>query len=116
VGIPGETADGVIRVASPLDLLAHKLKVLLQRAEARDYLDIAALIRSGVPLAQGLGAAATLFAPGFPVAECAKALAYFNDIAEPSRLGLSDRELLVAAASTLMRDIPNVPLASRELQ
>jgi hypothetical protein len=116
VGIPEETADGAIRVASPLDLLGHKLKVILQRAEARDYLDIAALIRSGVPLEQGIGAAATLFAPGFPVAECAKALAYFKDIAEPWRLGPRDRDLLIAAVKGLQQEIPVVPLASRELQ
>jgi len=35
VGVPQISADGVALVASPLDLLATKLKVLLQRAKAR---------------------------------------------------------------------------------
>jgi len=35
VGVPQISADGVALVASPLDLLATKRKVLLQRAEAR---------------------------------------------------------------------------------
>ena len=115
VGLPDETSDGVIRIASPLDLLAHKLKVILQRAEARDYQDIAILLRSGVALDCGLGAAATLFAPGFPVAECIKALGYFNDIAEPQRLDARDRALLIAAVEKLGKAIPEVPLASRDL-
>ena len=114
-GSPDETTDGVICAASVLDLLAHKLKVILQRAESRDYRDIAALLRSGVAFDRGLGAAATLFAPGFPIAECMKALTYFQDIAEPSRLSTRDRDLLVAAVKDVASDIPTVPLASRAL-
>lgn len=112
VGEPDETADGVLRVASPLDLLAHKLKVILQRAEGRDYQDIVALLRTGLPLGAGLGAAATLFPPGFPVTESAKALTYFGDIAEPERLTSADRELLVSSVGELRNDIPEIPLAS----
>lgn len=114
VGVPEATADGVVRVASALDLLAHKLKVVLQRAEARDYQDIAALLQSGVELETGLGAAATLFA-GFPVAESAKALTYFKDISEPWRLSPEDLDFLIAAAAGLGAKTPSVPLASREL-
>jgi hypothetical protein len=106
----------VIRVASGLDLLAHKLKVILQRAEARDYQDIAALLRNGIPLEKGLGAAVTLFAPGFPVSESAKALTYFKDVADLSRLVRRDRELLVGAVEKLGSSIPSVPLASQTLE
>ena len=73
------------------------------------------VLRSGVTLNRGLGAAATLFAPGFPVAECIKALGYFNDIAEPQLLNERDRALLIASVEGLGKVIPQVPLASRDL-
>ncbi len=79
VGNPEPTEDGVLRVASLLDLFGTKLKVLLQRVAARDYLDLAAILRAGVPLKEGLGAAATLYGNQFPPADAVKALAYFNE-------------------------------------
>ena len=78
VGYPEPTEDCVVRVASVLDLFATKLKVLLQRIAARDYLDIAAILRSGVPLEDGLGAAVALYGAEFPPMEAAKALAWFE--------------------------------------
>ena len=36
VGVPSRTQDGVLEVASLLDLLAAKLKVIQQRIEAKD--------------------------------------------------------------------------------
>src|ERR1035437_7523555 len=57
VGEPERTDDGVLEVASLKDLLALKLKVILQRVEAKDYRDIAALVMSGIPLDQGLASA-----------------------------------------------------------
>lgn len=41
VGHPDMTEDGVLAVASLDDLMATKVKVVLQRAEAKDYRDIA---------------------------------------------------------------------------
>lgn len=40
-------------LASPVDLLATKLETILQCAEAKDYRDIAALLRAGGDLATG---------------------------------------------------------------
>ncbi len=76
---PELTDDGVILVASPLDLLANKLKAILQRAEAKDYYDIAALLNNGISLSNGLAGARTLFGQSFQVAEALKALTYFGD-------------------------------------
>ena len=45
VGVPTLTEDGVVLVASSLDLLGTKLKVIMQRAESKDYSDIAQLLR-----------------------------------------------------------------------
>ena len=84
VGEPQRTDDDVVLVASLPDLFATKLKVLLQRVAARDYLDLAAILRSGLPLEDGLGAAAALYGQRFPPMEAVKALAYFGegDLAE----------------------------------
>lgn len=91
VGISQISADGVALVASSLDLLATKLKVLLQRAERKDYQDVAALLGSGLSLAECLGAAAALYGSQFPARECLKALVYFadGDLAELGLLGLT---------------------------
>lgn len=58
VGEPDFTDDGVLQVASFDDLMATKLKVMLQRAEAKDYRDVAAMVNAGVSLARGLAEAA----------------------------------------------------------
>jgi hypothetical protein len=68
----------VLHVASLQDLLAHKLKVLLQRVEAKDYLDIDALLSNGCDLASGLAGARLLFSE-FAPQDCLKALTYFKD-------------------------------------
>ena len=78
VGHPERTADGPW-VASLLDLFGTKLKVLLQRVAARDYLDLAAILRAGLPLQDGLGAARALFGNVFPPMEAVKTLAYFDE-------------------------------------
>ena len=79
VGTPTLTEDGIALVASPLDLLGTKLKVIMQRAEAKDYEDIAQLLRSGESLMQGLGAARALFGSTFAPSECLRALTFFDD-------------------------------------
>ena len=79
VGNPDRTADGVLAVASLLDLFGTKLKVLLQRVAARDYLDLAAILRAGVRLEDGLGAAVALYGNEFPPIDAVKALAYYEE-------------------------------------
>ncbi len=47
VATPDLASEHVLEIAAPLDLLATKLKVMLQRIESKDYLDvIAAEIRN----------------------------------------------------------------------
>ena len=96
VGTPQRTSDGVALVASLLDLFGTKLKVLLERVAAKDYLDLAAILRSGVPLSEGLGAAAALYGNRFPPMDAVKALAYFDEgdaanVDAATRLYLSER-------------------------
>lgn len=113
VGEPERTNDGVLVVASLADLLATKVKVVLQRAEAKDYRDIAAILKVGANLADGLAAATAMFGDGFQPSESLRALVFFRDGDLPS-LGDSDQRLLVNAV-TAVRDLPEVRILSRRL-
>lgn len=77
VGDP-DLAEGVVQVASLLGIFATKLKVLLRRVSPRDYADLAAILRTGLALDDGLGAATALFGRTFPVVDAVKALIYFQ--------------------------------------
>ncbi len=107
------TSDGVLKVASLNDLLATKLKVVLQRAEAKDYIDIAALIGADVDLAKGLAIAKQMFAPGFQPSESLKALSYFGD-GDLSTLSNQVRFTLISAVANV-RELPDVVLVKRQL-
>ena len=48
---------GATRLGYVLYLMANKLKVILQRVSAKDYLDIAAMVNAGIALDKGLAAA-----------------------------------------------------------
>jgi hypothetical protein len=60
-GTPEETPDGVLSVASLLDLAGTKAKVVLQRPESKDYLDLLAIFKSGINLSQAMAAARALY-------------------------------------------------------
>ena len=100
VGEPDLTDDGVLVVASPLDLLATKLKAIFDRIEAKDYRDIAAILRSGVHLSGGLAAGQALFGKAFQPAEALKTLVYFEG-GDLDELSAEDRKYLVAAVSAV---------------
>jgi Nucleotidyl transferase AbiEii toxin, Type IV TA system len=110
VGEPAFTEDGVLQVASMEDLLATKLKVILQRAEAKDYRDIAAIIGSGANLLAGLAAARELFGKTFQPSESLKALTFFAD-GDLSTLTNREKTVLIHAASTV-RELPPVSIRS----
>jgi len=102
VGFPQRTPDGVAEVASLLDLLATKLKVMLQRIEAKDYRDVAAILRTDVGLDEGLAAASALYGFSFQPSEAVKALTYF-DGGDLATLPDADRKLLTRAAAHASR-------------
>jgi len=113
VGTPQWTDDKVVQIASPEDLLGTKLKVVLQRIESKDYLDIAAILESGTSHAIGLGSASALFGPAFQPSECLKALVYFEggdlDVLTPNV-----KNQLIGAVKRV-DDIPHVPVLDRRL-
>ena len=113
VGVPEVTSDGVVQVASLDDLLATKLKVLLQRVEAKDYRDIAVLLANGVALDRGLAGARLLFGPAFQPSECLKALVYFQG-GDLDTLPLDIQRTLIGAAAAV-GTLPQVILVSHTL-
>jgi hypothetical protein len=113
VGDPEVTADQVLQVASLDDLMATKVKVILQRVEAKDYQDIAALLGAEVSLAKALAAARTLYGHDFQPSEALKAMVYFEG-GDLHRLSSGDQETLIKAAS-MVRDLPTAVIVSRAL-
>jgi hypothetical protein len=113
VGEPLLTDDGILSVASLDDLMATKVKVLLQRVEAKDYQDIAAMIGAGVSLAKGLASARQMYGPAFQPSESLKALIYFEG-GDLRTLTEDVKHTLVYATRTI-RDLPLVEIASRTL-
>jgi hypothetical protein len=97
---------GTCRVASLDDLAACKLAALVNRVELKDYLDIAALLQSGMPLAHMLGCANAVYRGEFPVTACIKSLTWF-DAPELHDLPESYRQLLEQAAIEVV-EIPKI--------
>lgn len=106
VGEPELTKDSVLQVASLDDLMATKLKVLLQRVEAKDYMDIAAMIGSGVQLAKGLAAARLMYGQSFQPSEALKAMVFFQG-GDLHTLSSQTRQILIQASSSV-RSLPSV--------
>jgi hypothetical protein len=72
--------DHGLRVASLIDLAGMKAAVVQKRAEARDYVDLDALIRSGaVDLPTALAARQAIYGRSFNPQITLKALCYFGD-------------------------------------
>src|SRR5947209_8227525 len=103
---PLQTRDHTLLVASLEDLLATKLKAILDRAEAKDYRDIAAMLSAGVALERGLGGFAKMYGkdPGLAL----RAIGFFKDGDLPS-LPAADQNVLRAARDRVA-NIPEVPL------
>jgi hypothetical protein len=106
---------GAAAIAAPLDLLATKLKALHDRIEAKDYLDIEALLRSGVTLDEGIAAAMTLFGRTLNPLDTAKAVAWFRDSGLEDVLPERTRTYLAVAAARFDPSTEPLPLRSRRL-
>lgn len=113
VGEPDITRDDVLHVASMDDLMATKVKVILQRIEAKDYRDIAALIEAGVSLSRGLAAAREMYGANFQPSESLKAMVYFQG-GDLDTLTKVEKSRIVSAVSEV-RDLPHVAILSRRL-
>lgn len=75
-----QAKDNGLKIASLLDLAGTKASVLQVRAEAKDYVDMDALIQiGGVGLPFALAAGQKLYGPSFNPEITLKALSYFED-------------------------------------
>jgi hypothetical protein len=108
VNDPAQTVDDTLLVASLEDLLATKLKATLDRAEAKDYRDIAEMLVAGVSLPRGLSAFRQMFAgePG----QVLRAIGFFGD-GDLNTLSAADRQTLRNARDRVGA-LPDVRLRS----
>jgi hypothetical protein len=97
---PDLAEDNGLQIASLLDLAATKLKTMQQRAEAKDYRDIDAVLGAGLSLADGLAAAVAVYGNAFNPLMTLKALAYFKD-GNLSSLASQIQDRLLRAASMI---------------
>lgn len=109
---PDITEDSILYVASEKDLLAHKLKVIIQRPLAKDYMDIVYLLRAGNDLAHGLAAARKMW-PEFQPAISLKALTFFED-GDLDTLSSYCKNQLIREASSVGA-LPDMELESQSI-
>ncbi|TLY83968.1 MAG: hypothetical protein E6K37_09465 [Gammaproteobacteria bacterium] len=107
--------DNGLQVASLLDLAGTKASVIQVRAQARDYIDMDALITLGkVSLSTALAAAAKIYGPSFNPQITLKALCYFDDgnlrdLPEAMKL-----RLVTAARETDLDHLPRIEPTGRD--
>ena len=107
---PDVTPDNRIQVASLLDVAATKLATIQQRAQARDYEDLAAIVGTGISLAEALGAAAAAFGKEFNGVLSLKALTYFADGDLPKINPATQTKLRALASQVNLKQIPLIPI------
>ena len=76
---PPLIAPNGVRLASLGDLAGTKARVVQVRAEAKDYIDIDALIAHGIVLAQALSCARAMYGDDFNPQITLKALCFFGE-------------------------------------
>jgi hypothetical protein len=106
---PHVAVDNGLKVASLIDLAGTKASVLQMRAEAKDYIDMDALLRLGnIDLSTALAAAERLYGSSFNPEITLKALSYFDDgdlRALPEEM---KTRLVVAAREVDLEHLPEV--------
>lgn len=103
VGEPQLTEDGVLIVASALDIFATKLKGIIQRPSTEDFADIIRLIKSQESLLEALEAASILFGTDFSPMLALKALSFFDELKPP--LSQVDASFLIEQVSNTLKTI-----------
>ena len=107
--------DNDLQIASLLDLAGTKASVIQVRAQARDYVDMDALMTlGGISLSSALAAAAKIYGASFNPQITLKALSYFDDgnlRALPEAMKL---RLMTAVREVDLDHLPGVEDASRD--
>jgi len=105
---PDVMQENGIKVASLLDVAATKLATIQQRALAKDYEDILALIDSGVSLSEMLSAADAVYGQTFNGALSLKAMTFFADGDLPTLHSASQSRLRALAGQVDLQQISAV--------
>jgi hypothetical protein len=100
-------------VASLIDLAGMKAAVLQKRAQAKDYLDIDALIGAGIALPRALAAGRAIYGSAFESQITVKALTYFGDGDLPTLPAQVQRRLVAAATAVDLDALPPIRLLGR---
>lgn len=120
LGIPGIARlapphiapDNGLPIASLLDLAGTKASVVQQRAEAKDYIDIDAILRDGrIDLPTALASAQAIYGPQFNPQITLKALSFFDD-GNLRRLSRATKDRLAKAAREV--DLDRLPVIDVE--
>ena len=80
VGEPELAHENSLCIASPLDIGAAKVRVVIARPAWKDYVDVDVLIQHGIPLIKMLSAASSLYEAPYSPMLSLKALSYFEDL------------------------------------
>ncbi|MEO8493602.1 MAG: nucleotidyl transferase AbiEii/AbiGii toxin family protein [Planctomycetota bacterium] len=106
---PGMVSDIGLQVASLLDLAGTKAAVVQKRAEAKDYIDIDAIInQGGLDLATGLSAAKLIYGPQFNPELTLKALCFFGDGNLSTVPADTQRRLAEAVKAVNLQRLPTI--------
>lgn len=98
-----------------LCLFASKLSAVTKRKAVKDYMDIAAMLRGGVRLEEGLSAAVTLYGAQFTISETVRTLTYFHG-GDLDELSDEDKQTLTNAVKNLQWNaIKPLTISAREL-
>jgi hypothetical protein len=98
-----------LAIASLIDLAGTKAKVIIQRVEPKDYVDIDALMTKGrVPLASMLAAAYVIFGPQLNPLDALKAIAYHDDSALADLSDQVKRDLVKAVQDVDPENLPTL--------
>ena len=103
---PDVAKDNGIQVASLLDVAATKLATIQQRAQARDYEDLAATVAAGIGLSEALAAARAVYGRQFNGALSLKALTYFADGDLPRLSPATQTNLRALAGQVNLHQLP----------
>jgi hypothetical protein len=104
---PHRAPDNGLQIASLFDLAGTKAAVVQQRAEARDYRDIDAILQDGrIDLPMALACACAIYGPTFNPQITLKALSFFGD-GNLSRLPQEVQDRLAQAAREV--DLDKLP-------
>lgn len=106
VAAPLVARDNRLQVADLRDLAGTKAMVVQQRAEAKDYLDLDAMMLAGVDLPMALAAARVIYGDRYNPQLTLKALSFFGDGDLPSLPGIVAARIIGAVKSADLDRIP----------